>query len=63
MLVTAALTVVLYRLALEGWINDLLPDSLARAMGWIFAASVIVLAIGAAASDMRKFDETRDRLR
>jgi putative peptide zinc metalloprotease protein len=40
----AVLTVVLYRLVVQGWMEGILPDVLAAALAWVLAAAVVVLA-------------------
>jgi hypothetical protein len=41
---SAVLTVVLYRLVVQGWIEGILPDVLAAGLAWALAAAVVVLA-------------------
>jgi putative peptide zinc metalloprotease protein len=41
----AALTVVLYRLILQGWLSGLLGYTVAAALAWVLAAAVVALAV------------------
>ena len=43
--IEAALTVVLYRLLLQGWLSGLLGNTVAAALAWVLAAAVVVLAV------------------
>jgi putative peptide zinc metalloprotease protein len=40
----AVLTVVLYRLVVQGWMEGILPNVLAAGLAWVLAAAVVVLA-------------------
>jgi putative peptide zinc metalloprotease protein len=41
---SAMLTVVIYRLVVQGWIEGILPGVLAVGLAWVLAAAVVVLA-------------------
>jgi ascorbate-specific PTS system EIIC-type component UlaA len=41
---SAVLTVVIYRLVVQGWMEGILPEVLAAGLAWALAAAVVVLA-------------------
>lgn len=50
---SAALTVVLYRLIVQGWLEGILPDTMAAGLAWVLAAAVVLLAIGGMLAELR----------
>jgi hypothetical protein len=40
---SAVLTVVIYRLVVQGWMEGILPEVLAAGLAWALAAAVVVL--------------------
>jgi putative peptide zinc metalloprotease protein len=50
---SAVLTVVLYRLIVQGWMEGFLPDALAAALAWVLAAAVVILAALGVLGEMR----------
>ncbi len=60
--VLAALTIVLYRVVLQSFADDVLPHAIAVGLSWVFAAGVIVLTTAAATGDLMRLEESRDRL-
>jgi putative peptide zinc metalloprotease protein len=50
---SAALTVVLYRLVVQGWMEGILPDVLAAGLAWALAAAVVVLAAVGVLGELR----------
>ena len=50
---SAALTVVLYRLVVQGWMEGILPDVLAAGLAWVLAAGVVVLAAVSVLGELR----------
>jgi putative peptide zinc metalloprotease protein len=51
---SAAAVVVLYRLVVQGWINSVLPGSIAEALAWVFALLVSLLAVLGLIADLRR---------
>jgi putative peptide zinc metalloprotease protein len=49
----AVLTVVLYRLVVQGWMEGILPDVLAAGLAWALAAAVVVLAAVSVLGELR----------
>jgi putative peptide zinc metalloprotease protein len=49
----AVLTVVLYRLIVQGWMEGILPDVLAAGLAWVLAAAVVVLAVVSVLGELR----------
>ena len=49
----AVLTVVLYRLIVQGWIEGILPEVLAAGLAWALAAAVVVLAAVSVLGELR----------
>jgi putative peptide zinc metalloprotease protein len=49
----AVLTVVLYRLVVQGWMEGILPDVLAAGLAWVLAAAVVVLAAISVLGELR----------
>jgi putative peptide zinc metalloprotease protein len=47
------LTVVLYRLIVQGWMEGILPDILAAGLAWVLAAAVVVLAAVSVLGELR----------
>ena len=60
--VLAAVTIVLYRAVLQSITDELLPHVVAVGLSWLFAGGVVALTTAAAVADMRRLDESRDRL-
>src|SRR5215210_25967 len=50
---SAVLTVVLYRLVVQGWMEGILPDVLAAGLAWALAAAVVVLAAVGVLGELR----------
>jgi hypothetical protein len=50
---SAVLTVVLYRLVVQGWMESMLPDVLAAVLVWALAAAVVVLAAVGVLGELR----------
>jgi putative peptide zinc metalloprotease protein len=50
---SAVLTVVLYRLVVQGWMEGILPDALAAGLAWLLAAVVVVLAALSVVGELR----------
>jgi hypothetical protein len=53
-LAAAIAMLVLYRLILQGWINTVLPGSVATALAWVFALGVSLLAMSGLIADLRR---------
>lgn len=51
--VAAALTLAVYRLALESWVHRLLPAPAAAASAWVLCAAVVALCLAGVAGDLR----------
>ena len=49
----AVLTVVLYRLVVQGWMEGILPEVLAAALAWALAAAVVELAAVSVLGELR----------
>jgi putative peptide zinc metalloprotease protein len=49
----AVLTVVIYRLVVQGWMEGILPDVLAAGLAWVLAAAVVVLAAVGVLGELR----------
>ena len=49
----AALTVILYRLVVQGWLESVLSGPVAAALAWALAALVVVLTIGGMLAELR----------
>jgi putative peptide zinc metalloprotease protein len=49
----AVLTVVIYRLVVQGWIEGILPGVLAAGLAWVLAAAVVVLAMLSVLGELR----------
>ena len=49
----AVLTVVLYRLVVQGWMEGILPNVLAAGLAWVLAAAVMVLAAVSVLGELR----------
>ena len=49
----AVLTVVLYRLVVQGWMEGILPGDLAAGLAWVLAAAVVVLAAVSVLGELR----------
>src|SRR5215212_236056 len=49
----AVLTVVLYRLVVQGWMEGILPEVLAAGLAWALAAAVVVLAAVGVLGELR----------
>lgn len=49
----AALTVILYRLVVQGWLESVLSGQVAAALAWVLAAAVVILAIGGMLAELR----------
>jgi CRP-like cAMP-binding protein/Zn-dependent protease len=49
----AALTVILYRVVVQGWLESVLPGHAAAALAWALAAAVVVLAIAGMVAELR----------
>jgi putative peptide zinc metalloprotease protein len=49
----AVLTVVLYRLVVQGWMEGILPNVLAAGLAWVLAAAVVVLAAVSVLGELR----------
>jgi putative peptide zinc metalloprotease protein len=49
----AVLTVVLYRLVVQGWMEGILPEVLAAGLAWVLAATVVVLAVLSVLGELR----------
>lgn len=47
------LSVILYRLMMQGWLSRFVPDALAAGFTWVLAASVVVLSVAGILSDLR----------
>jgi CRP-like cAMP-binding protein/Zn-dependent protease len=60
--VLAGLAIVLYRVVLQSWADEALPHAVAVGLSWVFAAGVIALTTAAAIGDLRRHEESRDRL-
>ena len=50
---SAVLTVVIYRLVVQGWMEGILPDVLAAGLAWVLAAAIVVLAAVAVLGELR----------
>jgi putative peptide zinc metalloprotease protein len=50
---SAVLTVVIYRLVVQGWMEGILPEVLAAALAWVLAAAVVVLAAVGVLGELR----------
>ena len=50
---SAVLTVVLYRLIVQGWLAGILPDAVASGLAWVLAAAVGILAGFGVLGEMR----------
>jgi putative peptide zinc metalloprotease protein len=50
---SAVLTVVLYRLIVQGWMEGILPEVLAAGLAWVLAAAVVVLATVSVLGELR----------
>jgi putative peptide zinc metalloprotease protein len=50
---TVVLVLVLYRVTVRGFVDSIVPSSVAAALAWVFAASVAGLAILATAAELR----------
>jgi putative peptide zinc metalloprotease protein len=50
---SAVLTVVIYRLVVQGWMEGILPDVLAAGLAWALAATVVVLAVVGVMGELR----------
>ena len=50
---SALLTVILYRLVVQGWMEGILPDVLAAGLAWALAAAVVVLAAVGVMGELR----------
>ena len=57
----AVLTVVIYRLTVEGWIAGLIGETVASGLAWILAGAVVVLACAGVLGELR--DERRSAAR
>jgi hypothetical protein len=40
----ALLTVLVYRLALQGWISHLVPGAVAASLAWVLAGALVLLS-------------------
>lgn len=60
--VLAGLAIVLYRVVLQSWADEVLPHAVAVGFSWLVGASVIALTTAAAVADLRRHEESRDRL-
>lgn len=49
----AALTVILYRVVVQGWLESVVSGQVAAALAWALAAAVVVLAIGGMVAELR----------
>jgi hypothetical protein len=49
----AVLTVVIYRLVVQGWMEGILPEVLAAGLAWAQAAAVVVLAAVGVLGELR----------
>jgi hypothetical protein len=49
----AVLTVVIYRLVVQGWMEGILPQVLAAGLAWALAAAVVVLAAVSVLGELR----------
>lgn len=49
----AALTVILYRVVVQGWLESVVSSPVAAALAWALAALVVVLAIGGMLAELR----------
>jgi putative peptide zinc metalloprotease protein len=49
----AVLTLVLYRLVVQGWMEGILPEVVAAALAWVLAAAVVVLAAVSVLGELR----------
>jgi putative peptide zinc metalloprotease protein len=49
----AALTVILYRVVVQGWLESVLSGPAAAALAWVLAAAVVVLAIAGMVAELR----------
>jgi len=50
---SAALTVMLYRLVVQGWMEGILPHVLAAGLAWVLAVAVVVLAAVSVLGELR----------
>jgi putative peptide zinc metalloprotease protein len=50
---SAVLTVVIYRLVVQGWMEGILPQVLATGLAWALAAAVVVLAVVGVLGELR----------
>ena len=50
---SAVLTVILYRLIVQGWLEGVLPGGVAAALAWVLAAAVVILAVFGVLGEMR----------
>jgi hypothetical protein len=51
--VRAVLTVVIYRLVVQGWMEGIMPHVLAAGLAWALAAAVVVLAAVGVLGELR----------
>ena len=49
----ALLTVLVYRLALQGWISHLVPGIVAASLAWVLAGALVLLSAVSLAGELR----------
>lgn len=50
---SAVLTVVIYRLVVQGWMEGIMPHVLAAGLAWALAAAIVVLAAVSVLGELR----------
>lgn len=50
---SAVLTVVIYRLVVQGWMEGIMPQVLAAGLAWALAGAVVVLAAVGVLGELR----------
>lgn len=53
-LLMGAVTLAIYRVAVQGWMATVLPDSMAAALAWVLAGGIVVLSLTAMAGEIRR---------
>jgi putative peptide zinc metalloprotease protein len=50
----ATLLVVVYRTVVQGWVAELVPESVAVVVGWLLAALYVLVTVAAVTADLRR---------
>jgi hypothetical protein len=50
---SAVLTVVIYRLVVQGWMEGIMPQVLAAGLAWALAAAIVVVAAISVLGELR----------